>query len=129
MGHKAVVIVDMDNLDLMDVNPAEFVRRFKNSILSHRSHGGSVSVEGATVANVVWSGHVSLSPTLKFIDYRAENLSYAQGPQGMQRNEELERTLRVLMNAGARVEAVREYRKNTGAGLKSAIEYVDSLKD
>lgn len=128
MGHKAVVIVDMDHLDLMDVNPAEFVRRLKNSVLSHRSHGGSVSVEGATVANVVWSGHASLSPTLKFVDYRAENLSYSVGPQGLC-PEELEKTLRNLMNAGARVEAVREYRKNTGAGLKQAIAYVDALKD
>lgn len=31
------------------------------------------------------------------------------------------------MKAGARVEAVREYRKNTGAGLREALNHVYSL--
>lgn len=126
MGHKAVVIVDLDHLDRMDQDPAEFVRRLKNSLLAHRRTGGSVSVGGATVANVVWSGHADLSPTLKFVDYRAENLSYPSSfPKPTP--EEADATVRKLMEVGARVEAVREYRKNTGAGLREALNHVDSL--
>ena len=60
MGHKSdksVVIFDHDVLDHMENDPDEFVRRLKHAIFTHRSHGGgSVSISGATVANVVWSG-------------------------------------------------------------------------
>ena len=76
MGHKSVVIFDHDVLDHMENDPDEFVRRLKHAIFTHRSHGGSVSVAGATVANVVWSGHSSLSPVLKIEDFRAINVTY-----------------------------------------------------
>lgn len=76
MGHKAVVLFDLDHLDNMEKDPAEFVRRLKHSILSHRRLGGSVSMGGATVATAVWSGHASLTPVIKFEDYNAENVTY-----------------------------------------------------
>ena len=76
MGQKAVVIVDLDNIGLMHKDPAEFCRRLELAILTHRRLGGSVSMEGATLANAVWSGHVDLSPILKFVDFRADNVTY-----------------------------------------------------
>ena len=77
MGHKSIVVFDHDVLDHMEKDPAEFVKRLKNAILTYRRLGGSVSVSGATVANVVWSGHTDLSPTLKFVDFRVENKTYS----------------------------------------------------
>lgn len=76
MGHKAVTIFDLDHLDNMEKDPAEFVRRLKNAILTHRRLGGSVSIDGATVASIVWSGHVDNSPVLKFVDFKVENVTY-----------------------------------------------------
>ena len=76
MGHKSVVVFDHDVIDHMENDPVEFVRRLKHAMFSHRQHGGSVSVSGATVANVVWSGHSSLSPILKFVDFQVENITY-----------------------------------------------------
>lgn len=75
MGHKAVVIVDFDNLQNMEADPTEFVRRFKNALLTYQRLGGSVSIGGATVANVVWSGHTDRSPVLRIVDFRAENVT------------------------------------------------------
>lgn len=77
MGYKSVVVFDHDVIDNMDKDPVEFVRRLKNAIFTHRRLGGSVSVFGATVANVVWSGHTDLSPTLKFVDFHVENKTYS----------------------------------------------------
>lgn len=71
MGHKAIAIIDFDHLDRMEKDPAEFVRRFKQALLTHARLGGSVSVGGATVANVVWSGHANLTPVLQFPDFQA----------------------------------------------------------
>lgn len=76
MGHKAVAIFDFDNLESMKADPAEFVRRLEIALLTHRRLGGSVSVNGTTVANVVWSGHTDLSPVLRVVDFRAENVTY-----------------------------------------------------
>lgn len=76
MGHKAVVIVDFDHLENMEKDPAEFVRRFKAALLTHRRLGGSVSMGGATVANVVWSGHNDLTPVLKIQDFQAINVTH-----------------------------------------------------
>jgi hypothetical protein len=56
-------------------DPAEFVRRLKHAIFTHRRLGGSVSVSGATVANVVWSGHTDLTPVLKFEDFKGINVT------------------------------------------------------
>lgn len=75
MGHKSVVVFDHDVLDHMENNPTEFVRRLKHAIFTHRRLGGSVSVSGATVANVVWSGHSSLSPVLKIEDFQGINVT------------------------------------------------------
>ncbi len=84
MGHKAVAIIDFDNLQNMEDDPAEFVRRFKNALLTHRRLGGSVSIGGATVANVVWSGHTDLSPVLRIVDFQAENVTIdAEELQGL----------------------------------------------
>ena len=127
MGHKAVVVMDLDVLDMIEENPAEFARRLKNAVLTHRRLGGSVSLGGATVANVVWSGHADLSPILKFVDFRADNLSYVVPDKMKPSSEELDAQLRKLMSEGLRVEAVREYRKHTGAGLKEAMSYVNTL--
>lgn len=71
MGHKAVVIFDFDNLGAMCTNPAEFVRRLNSALLTHNRLGGSVSMAGCTVANVVWSGHTDLTPVLKIQDFHA----------------------------------------------------------
>jgi hypothetical protein len=76
MGHKAVVIFDFDNLSAMRADPEGFVRRLEQSLLSHRRTGGSVSMGGCTVANVVWSGHADLSPILKIQDFQALNVTY-----------------------------------------------------
>lgn len=76
MGHKAVVLFDLDHLGLMKAEPAEFVRRLELAILSHRRTGGSVSVGGATVANAVWSGHANLSPILVIEEFTARNVTY-----------------------------------------------------
>lgn len=76
MGHKSVVIFNHDVLDHMEKDPVEFVRRLQHAMLTHRFSGGSVSVSGATVANVVWSGHTDLSPVLKFEDFTAKNVTY-----------------------------------------------------
>ncbi len=76
MGHKSVVVFDHDVLDHMENDPAEFVRRLKHAIFTHRRLGGSVSVSGATVANVVWSGHTDISPILKFEDFTGVNATY-----------------------------------------------------
>lgn len=127
MGHKAVIVIDIDLLDSIEHNPAEFARRLKNSILTHRRLGGSVSHEGSTVANVVWSGHADLSPVLKFVDFHVENLSYVVPEKMKPSSEELDATIRKLTAEGCRVEAVREYRKHTGAGLKEALSYVNTL--
>lgn len=75
MGHKAVVIVNFDNLDNMEEDPAEFVSRLKHALLTHRRLGGSVSMGGATVVNVVWSGHTDLTPILKIQDFQAINVT------------------------------------------------------
>lgn len=75
MGHKSVVILDHDNLHLMKTDPTEFVRRLELAALSHRRTGGSVSMGGATVANVVWSGHTDLTPFLKIQDFQAINVT------------------------------------------------------
>lgn len=80
MGHKAIAVLDMDHIDLMKKDPAAFVQRLELAMLAHRRTGGSVSVEGTTVANVVWSGHVSLSPVLKFDEFGAVNTTYTVGP-------------------------------------------------
>ena len=77
MGHKAVVLFDFDNLENMRKDPAEFVRRLEIALLAHRRTGGSVSVDGATVANVVWSGHAALTPILKIKDFQAINVTYS----------------------------------------------------
>ena len=77
MGHKAVVIVDFDHLENMEADPAEFVRRFKQALLTHRRLGGSISMGGATVANVVWSGHADLTPYLAIQDFQAINVTYS----------------------------------------------------
>ena len=76
MGHKAVVIVDFDNLQAMRADPEGFVRRLDMALASHRRTGGSVSMGGCTVANVVWSGHTDLSPILKIQDFQALNVTY-----------------------------------------------------
>lgn len=76
MGHKSVVIFDHDSLHQLKEDPAEFVRRLELAILGHRQHGGSVSIGGATVANVVWSGHADLSPVLEIVDFQAKNVTY-----------------------------------------------------
>ena len=76
MGHKSVVVFDHDVLDHIEGNPAEFVRRLKTALFTHRRLGGSVSVSGATVANVIWSGHTDLSPVLKIVDFHGENITY-----------------------------------------------------
>ena len=76
MGHKSVVIFDHDNLHRMKQDPVEFVRRLEMAILSHRRTGGDVSMNGATFANVVWSGHTDLTPVLRIQDFRAENVTY-----------------------------------------------------
>jgi subtilisin family serine protease len=70
------VLFDLDHLDNMEKDPVEFVRRLKLSLLSHRRTGGSVSMSGTTVANVVWSGHVDLTPVLKIQDFQAINVTY-----------------------------------------------------
>jgi hypothetical protein len=75
MGHKAVAIIDFDNLQHMEDDPAEFVRRFKNALLTYQRLGGSVSIGGATVVNVVWSGHTDREPVLRIVDFRAEDLT------------------------------------------------------
>jgi hypothetical protein len=75
MGHKAVVIVNFDVLDNMEKDPAEFVSRLKHALLTYRRLGGSVSMGGATVANVVWSGHADLTPFLKIQDFQAINVT------------------------------------------------------
>ena len=75
MGHKSVVILDHDNLHLLKTDPAEFVRRLELAALGHRRTGGSVSMGGATVANVVWSGHTDLTPVLKIQDFHAINVT------------------------------------------------------
>jgi len=77
MGHKSIVVFNHDVLDHMENDPAEFVSRLKHAILTHRRLGGSVTMTGATVANVVWSGHADLSPTLKFVDFQVENETYS----------------------------------------------------
>jgi hypothetical protein len=76
MGHKSVIIFDHDVIDHMENDPAEFVRRLKHAMFTHRRAGGSVSVSGATVANVVWSGHSSLTPVLKIEDFKGINVTY-----------------------------------------------------
>jgi hypothetical protein len=127
MSHKAVVVIDIDSLDAMEQSPAEFVRRLKNSMLMHRQLGGSVSCNGDTVANVVWSGHTDLSPILKFVGFHVENLSYTVPEKMKPSMEELDVTLRKLAQEGCRIEAVREYRKYTGADLKQALSHVSTL--
>lgn len=82
MGHKAVVIFDFDNLQAMRDDPVEFVRRLDIALATHRRLGGSVSMAGCTVANVVWSGHADLSPVLKIQDFQALNQTY--GTHGAQ---------------------------------------------
>lgn len=72
MGHKAIVIVDMDHLDMMTNHPLAFVDNLREKIAAHKRLGGGVRVCGATVANVVWSGNVKETPTLTFKDYGAE---------------------------------------------------------
>jgi hypothetical protein len=76
MGHKAVVIVDFDNLQSMRDDPVEFVRRLDIALATHRRTGGSISMDGCTVANVVWSGHSSLTPVLEIQDFQALNITY-----------------------------------------------------
>ena len=76
MGHKAVVIIDFDNLGAMRADPAEFVRRLDIALATHRRTGGSVSMDGCTVANVVWSGHTDLTPVLKIQDFEAVNVTH-----------------------------------------------------
>lgn len=71
MGHKAIVIFDLDHLDQIDRDPLQFCRRLQDAILSHKRTGGSVHVNGATVADAVWSGHTSQTPVLKFQDFSA----------------------------------------------------------
>ena len=75
MGHKAVVLFDFDNLTAMRSDPAEFVRRLEAALSTHRRLGGSVSMDGCTVANVVWSGHADLTPVLKIQDFKAVNVT------------------------------------------------------
>lgn len=75
MGHKAVVIIDFDNLQTMRADPEGFVRRLDSALATHRRLGGSVSMGGCTVANVVWSGHTDLTPVLKIQDFQAINVT------------------------------------------------------
>lgn len=76
MGHKAVVIIDMDHIGLMHKDPVEFCRRLDIAIMTHRRLGGSVSMNGATLANAVWSGHTDLTPVLKIQDFQAINVTH-----------------------------------------------------
>lgn len=128
MGHKAIAVIDLDNLDLIDRDPAEFVRRFKIAILTHRGLGGSVTIGGGTVANVVWSGHTDLSPVLKFVDFHVENESYRSGgvfppiDERMKTDNEILAECQELMKVGGRrVEAVRKYRIRFKCDLKTAM--------
>jgi hypothetical protein len=50
------------------------------AVVDHRRTGGSVSMGGCTVANVVWSGHTDLSPILKIQDFQALNVTYDVKP-------------------------------------------------
>jgi hypothetical protein len=95
-------------------------------MLMHHQLGGSVSHNGDSVTNVVWSGHADLSPILKFVDFQVENLSYVPEKM-MPSTEELDATLRKLAQEGCRIEAVREYRKHTGVDLKQALSHVSTL--
>jgi hypothetical protein len=76
MGHKSVVIFDHDALHKLKEDPEEFIRRLELAILSQRRTGGSVSMGGQTVANVVWGGDSSLSPVLEIVDFQAKNVTY-----------------------------------------------------
>lgn len=74
MGHKAVVVFDMDMINDLENNSAEFAKKLKSQILSHRRTGGAVLHGNGIIANVVWSGHSAATPTLKFVDFQVEIL-------------------------------------------------------
>lgn len=71
MGSKAIVIVDIDHMDMMEKYPLAFVDNLIEKIRAHKRLGGGVHLAGATVANVVWTGTVNETPTLTFKDYGA----------------------------------------------------------
>lgn len=75
MGHKAIVVFDMDHLDTLTRDPQAFVERLKQELLSHKRTGGAVRHSGATAAQVVWSGHVNETPALEFPDFHAQPVS------------------------------------------------------
>jgi hypothetical protein len=77
MGYKTVVVFDNDHLDLMKKNPEEFVKSLLQGILHKSMTTDDVKVHssGTNVATVVWGGHVSRTPVLKFEDFSAEDVS------------------------------------------------------
>lgn len=76
MGHKSIVIFDHDVLDRLESDPAAFVKQLRLAMFTHRRLGGDVHHAGATVAKVVWSGHVNETPILKFEDFAATKVTY-----------------------------------------------------
>lgn len=78
MGHKTVVVLDNDLIDLILENPVGFATKLHEKVLTFRRTGGNVSVKGdrciGTVANVVWQGHVDQTPNLKFVDFSIEEV-------------------------------------------------------
>jgi hypothetical protein len=128
MGHKAVAVFDLDVLDLIEKDPALFAKRMKDAILTHRRLGGAVSLGGATVAHVVWSGHADQKPILKFIDFRADDLSPVVSDKINLPDDMLDEQLRQLLSQGLRVEAVRLYRSRTGGSLRQATHYLTKFE-
>jgi len=100
MGHKSVVIIDHDMLARAERDPEEFVRRLQMACLDRRHR--VVGLEGATVANVVWSGHSRMTPVLRIDGFRAEE---AQGEE-LAAYERL-RIVRLHAEAKAKAEPMR----------------------
>lgn len=125
MGHKAVFVLDIDHINEIDaINAAEFVRRLKLAALGHRHRGGSVSINGATVANVVWSGHADLSPVLKIVDFEAENMTYQVRDLEETVAETADRVLaesKKLLARGEKLAAIRTYREFHRCTFKEAL--------
>lgn len=73
MGYKSVVVIDHDFLDLARTDAEEFVRRLQAACYDQNSSRG-VSIDGAPLANVVWSGHSRMTPVLRIDGYQAEEV-------------------------------------------------------
>ena len=80
MGFKTVVVFDNDHIDQMRTNPEDFVQALLSALSKGQGvrevpirHLGNYS---STIGNVVWCGHVDVSPTMTITDFGAYNISY-----------------------------------------------------